>query len=92
MVHSLQNVFRMQLFQQHVIHLRLTFVMCTTTWLIGLQVTLHQAAIETMFLESISQYNIHVDRPYVPTSIELSNDEAELKNSQTYPVKVGCCA
>lgn len=44
-----------------------------------------------MLLESLSQNKVHVDRPYVPTSIGISSDEAELKNPQAHPVKVSRC-
>ena len=31
---------------------------------------------------------LEIDRPTIPTAIELSEDEAELKDPQAYPVKV----
>lgn len=52
------------------------------------EVTLHQGAIESLFLDSMSEHDVRVARPYVPTSIELSNNEAELKDPQARPVKV----
>jgi phenol 2-monooxygenase len=43
---------------------------------------------ESLFLDSMSEHGVRVGRPYVPTSIELSENEAELKDPQAHPVKV----
>ncbi|KAF9454386.1 hypothetical protein P691DRAFT_770590 [Macrolepiota fuliginosa MF-IS2] len=52
------------------------------------EVTLHQGAIESIFLDSLSEMGLGVTRPFVPTSIQLSEDENELKDPQARPVKV----
>ncbi|KXN90667.1 Phenol 2-monooxygenase [Leucoagaricus sp. SymC.cos] len=52
------------------------------------EVTLHQGAIESLFLDSMSEHGLCVTRPFIPTSIELSKDETELKDPQARPVKV----
>ncbi|KAF9220325.1 hypothetical protein BS17DRAFT_787540 [Gyrodon lividus] len=51
-------------------------------------VTLHQGAIESMFLESMSQHGAKVDRPVIPSAIEVSEDAGELASTSSYPVKV----
>lgn len=50
--------------------------------------TLHQGGIEAIFLDSMSDMGMQVERPVVPSSIEVSTDEAELKDPQSHPVKV----
>ncbi|KAI5995461.1 hypothetical protein EDD15DRAFT_2164931 [Pisolithus albus] len=52
------------------------------------EVTLHQGAIEQMFLDSMAAHNLRVDRPVKPVAIELSRDPEELHNLSSYPVKV----
>lgn len=52
------------------------------------QITLHQGAIEAIFLDSMRSLGVTVDRPILPSSIELSADEAELKDPNAHPVKV----
>ncbi|KAL4251566.1 PheA/TfdB FAD monooxygenase family protein [Abortiporus biennis] len=52
------------------------------------KVTLHQGAIETIFLDSMREQGLEVDRPTIPTLLELSTDESELKDANAYPVKV----
>ncbi|KAJ3558697.1 hypothetical protein NM688_g764 [Phlebia brevispora] len=52
------------------------------------EVTLHQGNIESLFLDSMSSMGVGVDRPVTPISLEISKDEAELQDSQSYPVKV----
>ena len=54
----------------------------------GSQVTLHQGAIEAIFLDSLRLMGRTVERPIKPTSIELSQNEAELRDPRAYPVKV----
>ncbi|KZT01975.1 uncharacterized protein LAESUDRAFT_730684 [Laetiporus sulphureus 93-53] len=51
-------------------------------------VTLHQGAIEAIFLDSMTSLGIQVERPVVPTSIELSQDDAVLKDPSMHAVKV----
>ncbi|KAI0664328.1 FAD binding domain-containing protein [Cubamyces menziesii] len=50
--------------------------------------TLHQGAIEAIFHDDMRPVGLEIDRPTIPTAIELSEDEAELKDPQAYPVKV----
>lgn len=52
------------------------------------QVTLHQGAIENIFLDSMASMGVQVERPIVPTSIQLSADKADLKDPHSHPVKV----
>ncbi|CDO68389.1 hypothetical protein BN946_scf184815.g36 [Trametes cinnabarina] len=50
--------------------------------------TLHQGAIEAIFHDDMKTVGLGIDRPTIPISIELSEDEAELSDPQAYPVKV----
>ena len=52
------------------------------------KVTLHQGAIEAIFLDSMSSYGIEVDRPYAPAALEISDDSKELQDPNAYPIKV----
>ncbi|TFY54823.1 hypothetical protein EVJ58_g8633 [Rhodofomes roseus] len=52
------------------------------------EVTRHQGGIEAIFLDSMAEMGLQVDRPIIPSSIELSSDEAELKDPHSHPVKV----
>ncbi|KZT07230.1 uncharacterized protein LAESUDRAFT_120001 [Laetiporus sulphureus 93-53] len=52
------------------------------------EVTLHQGAIEAIFLDSMTSLGIEVERPVMPTSIELSQDDAILKDPSMHAVKV----
>ncbi|TFK29577.1 hypothetical protein FA15DRAFT_663717 [Coprinopsis marcescibilis] len=52
------------------------------------EVTLHQGAIEDMFLDSMKSLGVEVERPIVPVSIQVSEDEEELGNPKFRPVKV----
>ncbi|KIM44405.1 hypothetical protein M413DRAFT_442389 [Hebeloma cylindrosporum] len=52
------------------------------------EVTLHQGAIEAIFLESMREFGLDVTRPAIPVSIQLSEDELELKDPDAYPVRV----
>ncbi|XP_006461738.1 hypothetical protein AGABI2DRAFT_185850 [Agaricus bisporus var. bisporus H97] len=52
------------------------------------EVTLHQGAIENIFLDSMATSNLSVTRPCVPTSITISENEKELRDPQAHPVKV----
>ncbi|KAJ2983175.1 hypothetical protein NUW54_g10662 [Trametes sanguinea] len=48
-------------------------------------VTLHQGAIEAIFLDSMKAHGVSVERPIAPTSIELSQSEEELKDPNAIP-------
>ncbi|KAI0364365.1 hypothetical protein BV20DRAFT_956369 [Pilatotrama ljubarskyi] len=52
------------------------------------KVTLRQEAIEAIFLDSMKAHGVVVERPIVPTSIEMSASEEELKDPNAHPVKV----
>ncbi|KAH7890912.1 FAD binding domain-containing protein [Phlebopus sp. FC_14] len=52
------------------------------------EVTLHQGAIEALFLDSMAQHGIKVERPVVPTAIKVSEDIQELQDYSSYPVEV----
>ncbi|KZT67328.1 hypothetical protein DAEQUDRAFT_673415 [Daedalea quercina L-15889] len=52
------------------------------------ETTLHQGGIEAIFLDSMASMGLEVERPVVPSLIEVSKDEAELKDPQAHPVKV----
>ncbi|KAI0073054.1 hypothetical protein K474DRAFT_1604014 [Panus rudis PR-1116 ss-1] len=52
------------------------------------EVTLHQGAIEAIFVDSMRELGLEVDRPIVPVSLELSKDEKELKDPNAHPVTV----
>ncbi|KAH9944956.1 FAD binding domain-containing protein [Epithele typhae] len=55
---------------------------------LSLQITLHQGAIEAIFLDSMRTRGVEVERPIVPTAIEISESEAELKDPTSHPIKV----
>lgn len=50
--------------------------------------TLHQGAIEAIFLDSMRNLGLEIDRPIEPTSIELNEDEAVLADPHSHAVKV----
>ncbi|ETW78714.1 hypothetical protein HETIRDRAFT_459911 [Heterobasidion irregulare TC 32-1] len=52
------------------------------------ELTLHQGAIEKVFLDSMRQEGLEVERPKIPTSLEISTDEAALSDPHAYAVKV----
>ncbi|KAI0333878.1 hypothetical protein GY45DRAFT_189162 [Cubamyces sp. BRFM 1775] len=52
------------------------------------EVTLHQGAIEAIFLDSMKAHGVTVERPIIPTSIELSQSEDELNDPSAHPVTV----
>lgn len=58
----------------------------TARWAYG--IGRHQGAVEDIFLDSLKPFNVEVERPVVPTSIELSTNRAELDDPEAYPVKV----
>ena len=55
------------------------------------KITLFQGAIENIFLDALKEMEYTVDRPMMPTAIQLSTDEGELTDPQSYPVEVGVC-
>ncbi|EGN91817.1 hypothetical protein SERLA73DRAFT_118141 [Serpula lacrymans var. lacrymans S7.3] len=52
------------------------------------EVTLHQGAIEAIFLDSMSSSGMEVHRPIVPSRLQLSASEEELLDPSSYPVKI----
>ncbi|KAG2051867.1 hypothetical protein BDR06DRAFT_990269 [Suillus hirtellus] len=52
------------------------------------EATLNQAAIQDIFLDSMTSLGVEVERSTMPTSIELSKDEDELADHTSYPVRV----
>jgi len=52
------------------------------------EVTLHQGAIESIFLDSMNNRGVKIERPRRPSAIEISEDADELLNPSSYPVKV----
>ncbi|KAH7919888.1 hypothetical protein BV22DRAFT_840363 [Leucogyrophana mollusca] len=52
------------------------------------EITLHQGAIENIFLDSMDALHVRVERPIVPSSIELARDQAELQDASSHPVRV----
>lgn len=56
--------------------------------LIREQVTLHQGAIEAIFLDSMRSHGLEVERPIIPTDIKLDDDPKALNDQNSHPVKV----
>lgn len=84
----------MRLRRQLVIPSRCRTVDCVYVQLLDiyrLQVTLHQGAIESIFLDSMATMGVQVERPIVPTSIQLATDESVLKDPHSYAVTVSVC-
>ncbi|KAF4611200.1 hypothetical protein D9613_007135 [Agrocybe pediades] len=52
------------------------------------EVTLHQGAIESIFLDSMRLSGVEVSRPVVPTSISISKEESALTDPLSHPVRV----
>ncbi|KAI9566928.1 FAD binding domain-containing protein [Boletus coccyginus] len=52
------------------------------------QVTLQQGAVEAIFIDSMSDHGVEVERPRQPVDIEISEDTDELSSPSSYPVKV----
>ncbi|PSR71348.1 hypothetical protein PHLCEN_2v12777 [Hermanssonia centrifuga] len=52
------------------------------------EVTLHQGAIEAIFLDSMASMSVRVERPIIPTSIKLSMEEAELADPHSHPIEI----
>ena len=49
-------------------------------------ITLHQGAIESIFLDAMREMGLEVNRPIVPTALRVSTDEDVLKDPQSYAV------
>jgi len=52
------------------------------------EATLRQGDIESIFLDAMLSNGLKVDRPLLPELLEVSDDDAELNNPGSYPVKV----
>ncbi|EMD39328.1 hypothetical protein CERSUDRAFT_82057 [Gelatoporia subvermispora B] len=52
------------------------------------EVTLHQGAIEAIFLDSLSSMGVSVERPIIPTAVELDQNPIVLKDPQSHPIKI----
>ncbi|KAJ7580156.1 FAD binding domain-containing protein [Mycena floridula] len=52
------------------------------------EVTLHQGAIEAIFLDSMASANLTIDRPTIPTSISISEDEAVVNDPTQYGMDI----
>ncbi|KAG1735887.1 FAD binding domain-containing protein [Suillus paluster] len=52
------------------------------------ELALHQGAIESIFLDSMEALGVSVERSTTPTSIEISQDENELMDPTSHPVRV----
>lgn len=51
------------------------------------EVTLHQGAIEDIFLESMANHGLVVERPKTMTSLEISSSPSDLSSPTSHPVK-----
>ncbi|KAH9832559.1 FAD binding domain-containing protein [Rhodofomes roseus] len=58
----------------------------TARW--AFEMALHQGGIEQIFLDSMASNGVEVERPMIPTAIQLSQDESVLKDPKSHPVKV----
>jgi len=54
------------------------------------QVTLHQGAIETIFLDSMNKVGLGVSRPAVPISLQLSEDGSVRVSASFTPFLCAC--
>ncbi|KAF9269253.1 hypothetical protein L218DRAFT_976998 [Marasmius fiardii PR-910] len=52
------------------------------------EITLHQGAIEAIFLDNMKESGVQVDRPTIPVSMTLSDHETVLEDPNSYPVQV----
>ncbi|KAG6841242.1 hypothetical protein C0991_000526 [Blastosporella zonata] len=52
------------------------------------EATLHQGAIEDIFLDSMKKNGVEVSRPIVPVSIQISETEKDSTDIDAYPVRV----
>ncbi|KAJ3502469.1 hypothetical protein NLJ89_g8874 [Agrocybe chaxingu] len=53
-----------------------------------IEITLHQGAIEAIFMDALAEMGVKVDRPVAPTSIQISKDEAILSDPNAHAVQV----
>ncbi|KAI0642305.1 FAD binding domain-containing protein [Trametes meyenii] len=67
---------------------RLPAIVAPTTARYPFTCTLHQGAIEAIFHDDMKTQGLVIDRPTIPVSLEVSQDEGQLKDPQAYPVKV----
>ncbi|KIK76675.1 hypothetical protein PAXRUDRAFT_835269 [Paxillus rubicundulus Ve08.2h10] len=51
-------------------------------------VTLHQGAIESILLDSLSHHGVKMEQPVAPSAIEVSEDIEELASLSSYPLKI----
>lgn len=51
-------------------------------------ILLNQGAVEGLFIDSMTEHGLAVDRSITPASIELSDDSKQLADPFSYPVKV----
>lgn len=51
--------------------------------------TLHQGAIEAIFLDSLRSMGVEVERPVVPIAIEITEDLLERSDPNAHAVQVG---
>ncbi|KZT67342.1 hypothetical protein DAEQUDRAFT_767249 [Daedalea quercina L-15889] len=58
----------------------------TARW--AFEMALHQGGIEQIFLDSMASNGVEVERPIIPTAIELSGDEPTLQDPRSHPVKI----
>jgi phenol 2-monooxygenase len=49
-------------------------------------VTLHQGAIEDIFLDAMREKGLEVGRPVVPTKIRMSQDVGQLRDPNAYAI------
>ncbi|KAK0501667.1 FAD binding domain-containing protein [Armillaria luteobubalina] len=52
------------------------------------EVTLHQGAIEAIFLDSLRSMGVHVERPVVPIAMEITEDHLERSDPNAHAVRV----
>ncbi|KAF8909526.1 FAD binding domain-containing protein [Mucidula mucida] len=52
------------------------------------EVTLHQGAIEAIFLDAMRPLGVEIERPAVPMKLQISTDDAELTDPTAYPIQV----
>ncbi|KAL5476595.1 hypothetical protein ACEPAI_3275 [Sanghuangporus weigelae] len=52
------------------------------------EITLHQGAIEAIFLDSMRQYGLQIDRPIIPTAIRLDDRPEVFESLDSNPVEV----
>jgi phenol 2-monooxygenase len=50
-------------------------------------VTLHQGAIENIFLDSMAEHGVFVERPMTIVKLEIDDDESALLSRDSYPVR-----